>query len=152
MLCRWRYVSGGSGLSSISPVAFCFYVIASSVCRPLEKRPIVLIYHVSLLSVMARYDGKIMRKDRSELVVTCGHSPITILMATENTTNVTRSRICRYWIEVCCVRGVRVWSVSVLAADFTYCVLLSYDYLKCLSSANDNQASPSNIMPRFCPS
>ena len=34
---------------------------------------------------MARYNGKITHKDNSELAVTCAHSPIMILMGTENT-------------------------------------------------------------------
>ena len=42
---------------------------------------------------MERYDGKIMRKGRSELGVARGHSSVTILVAAKNVRKVMPSRI-----------------------------------------------------------
>ena len=44
---------------------------------------------------MERYDGKIMRKGRSELGVPRGHSSVTALVAAENTITMKVMRICQ---------------------------------------------------------
>ena len=73
MLCLWRYVS---------VLCRCFHLLRSTFMWRLEclssaRQPgVALRYHVLLLSVMTRYDRKIMHRDRSKLTITCPHVPL----------------------------------------------------------------------------
>ena len=88
MLCLWWYVSVLCCRFHLLHSAFMWQLGVSVICH--WQLAVALRYHVFLLSIMARYNGKIMHKDRSGLAVTWAHCPVTVLVAVENTMNVTR--------------------------------------------------------------
>ena len=83
MLCLWWYVFVLCHKFHPLHSAFMWWLGVSVIHH--WQLAVTLRYYVFLLSVMARYDGRIMHtKDKSALVMTLAHCPITVLVAAEN--------------------------------------------------------------------